>query len=1013
MAGRRLRFGSLAGRLVLLLGAPLVVAQVLMLQELDDRRVAVAQAQDLSDDIDLMTDAGALAVPSAFEEMTSLGLAEVDALGIDRQVLADTIGLDYGPLLDEARTGLDAALEHLVIGHGTTILADGRTIAERVADIRIELDARRGELDAHTATRDGIAMAMRHVVDLTDSIADAAQPMTISVTNGPLVSLADESSTLLDLVRAVSTETRTTAAALGASDGIVGSDEALMSAGAAQFAITDFGRHLRDPYWSTRWFELASDPAVAHYEELRPAVREALSARAAMPRDGSNPLLVSDPDFVRTLAEVIHASFARLHVYGDYAEAAFGGAVLRAGDLGHDARLQVQAFTALFATVTVVGLAFLMVMLLTTVRPISRLTRRAMQLGRGVVDPEPLPLVGPSDVRAVTATFNQVTEVLSSFEHQLRRMSSDETFDADEPVLVPGALGASLRAQVEHLSTMNRRLRASESLARSIVDTAADAIWTLDVHGRILSVNDAAETMVLMPASHQYGHQLSGLLGINAPVASLQGELEFQRSDGARLHVLVSHSVVPADPFPLHAVFVRDISERKRFEQQLAYQARHDALTKLPNRLAALEHLERAIQRSTHAPGRYVAVLFIDLDGFKSINDSRGHAAGDLVLQEVGHRLRQTLRNSEFVARLGGDEFLAVIEDIPRSAAEAMAERVIIELSQPFQSDDELFAVSASVGVAIADRPGIDGLELVREADVAVYHAKARGRARAVVFDESLQAEVEANAAIEIALRQGIADDELELHYQPVLDLGSGKIWGTEALVRWNRKGHGQLSPDRFIPVAERSTLIIDLEKWVLHAACRTLAHWQADPMLRHQKMAVNVSGRHLVEGDLVGTVTEVLRVTGADPHGLEIEITETHLLADFERANDVLTVLRQRGICVAVDDFGTGYSSMGYLRQLEIDTLKIDRMFIARVTDAGYDRTIVEVLVQLGRTLGLDIVAEGVETPEQLAFLQESGCGRAQGYLVARPMPIDALSRWFHDRAVEAAAAFAVGAHR
>ena len=1011
---RRFGLGSLACRLLLLFGAPLVVAQVLLVEEIGDRRSAVAQADDLSDDIGLMAAVSELSAPAAIEQMVSFGLDELDHLGLDRAVLGETIGIDYLPWLADARTRFDAALDRLVTGDGTRLVG-GRTVADRVTELRAELAARRTELDTITSSRDTLAVAMNHVVELIDLLAGEARPGVADGTNGQLVSMTDEASMLLHVLRTVATESRITASVLGASDGTLVTDDALLAAGASEFAVTEFARHVGDAEWAGAWYELANGSAVAKYDGMRPTMRSALGARDATRGQGIEPLIVADPDFVRTIADVLHTTFDRLNAYHDFAQSYFQLAVGRADAYADDATLQVQAFTALLLTVTVVGLGFLAITLLTTVRPISRLTRRAMQLGRGEVDPAPLPLVGPSDVRSVTETFNQMTGVLSSFDHQLRRLSSGDTFDAVDAAMVPGELGASLRAQVTHLSTMNRRLQASESLARAIVDTAADAIWTLDIHGRILSVNDAGAKMLLIPFDEQYGHQLGGLLGISAPVASLQGELEFQRSDGARLHVLVSHSVVPADPFPLHAVFVRDISERKRFEQQLAYQARHDALTGLPNRLAALEHLERAIHRhgfTGGTTGRDVAVLFIDLDGFKSINDSRGHAAGDLVLREVGHRLRSSLRNSEFVARLGGDEFLAVVEDIPRSAAEAMAERIIIELSQPFQSDDELFVVSASVGVAIADRFGIDGLELVREADVAVYHAKAQGRARAVVFDESLQAEVEANAAIEVALRQGIADGELELHYQPVLDLATSTVWGVEALVRWNRKGHGQIPPDRFIPVAERSTLIIDLEKWVLHAACRTLARWQADPALCHQRMAVNVSGRHLVEGDLLSTVTEVLHVTGADPHGLEIEITETHLLADFERANDVLTVLRRRGISVAVDDFGTGYSSMGYLRQLEIDTLKIDRMFIARVTDAGYDRTIVEVLVQLGRTLGLDIVAEGVETRDQLAFLQNSGCGRAQGYLVARPMPIDALTRWFRDRAVAADAVALPAAH-
>jgi EAL domain-containing protein (putative c-di-GMP-specific phosphodiesterase class I) len=310
--------------------------------------------------------------------------------------------------------------------------------------------------------------------------------------------------------------------------------------------------------------------------------------------------------------------------------------------------------------------------------------------------------------------------------------------------------------------------------------------------------------------------------------------------------------------------------------------------------------------------------------------------------------------------------------------------------------DCDLFTISASVGIASADGcEPIDALELVREADVAVYHAKERGRARVVVFDESLQEAVEATAEIELALHQAIVDDELVLHYQPVVDLTTDRPWGVEALVRWNRPGHGLLGPDRFVPVAERSSLIIELGRWVLHDACRTLAAWQADPRRAHLHIAVNVSGRHLVDGRPGARPRRGARGDRrrpARPRGRAHRDPPVGRLPAGERGAHRTARPRRD---VAVDDFGTGYSSMGYLRQLEIDTLKIDKMFIARAGSGGYDRTLVEVLVQLGLTLGLDIVAEGVETAEQLAFVHERRCTRAQGFHLAMPMPVDAIDGW------------------
>ncbi|HEY4333732.1 MAG TPA: EAL domain-containing protein, partial [Ilumatobacteraceae bacterium] len=450
----------------------------------------------------------------------------------------------------------------------------------------------------------------------------------------------------------------------------------------------------------------------------------------------------------------------------------------------------------------------------------------------------------------------------------------------------------------------------------------------------------------------------------------------------------------------LHAVFARDISERKRLEERLAYQARHDMLTGLPNRLAAIEHLTDTLRRSKTTQ-HSVGVLFIDLDGFKAINDGRGHATGDVLLREVASRLRRGLRDTEFVGRLGGDEFLVVAEGLDANSLVSLGERLIVSMAQPFQTGDDLFVVSASAGAALT-HVEVDGLELIRQADVAVYHAKSLGRGQLVVFDNALQVEVEASAEIEIALRRAIMDNELELHFQPVLDLRTGEPWGAEALVRWNRPGFGQLPPDRFIPVAERTSLIIDLDRWVITEALRTLASWRADPRRRHLNLSVNVSGRHVTEGDVVGCLRTALHETGADPNRLELEITETHLLADLDRANGVLRTLRQWGIDVAVDDFGTGYSSMSYLRELEIDTIKIDRVFVARTQQEGYDRTIVEVLLQLATALGLNVVAEGVETSEQLDFLHDQNCSRVQGYYVARPMPLAEIVEWLDIWALE-----------
>ena len=429
-------------------------------------------------------------------------------------------------------------------------------------------------------------------------------------------------------------------------------------------------------------------------------------------------------------------------------------------------------------------------------------------------------------------------------------------------------------------------------------------------------------------------------------------------------------------------------------EARLVELARHDHLTGLPNRFAVLEHLEAALAEPESAQ---LGVLFVDVDGFKSVNDTHGHAVGDRVLREVGHRMRRVLRDEDFIARLGGDEFIVVARHRGgRDALTKLGERLIQQIEQPYAAEDGWFAVSASVGVAEIEA-GDDAMRTIERADAAVYHAKQRGRRRVEVFDADLQDSIEHQSAIELALRHAIVDGELEIHLQPIGALQTGEIAGAEALVRWNRPDVGLVPPGEFIPVAERSGLIVELERWVLHEACGVLAHWRTlDPSCTF-RLAVNISGRHLIEGDLIANVTEALDVSGADPSMLEIELTESKLLDDIGRACAVLDDLRLLGIKVAIDDFGTGYSSMTYLRRLPVDTVKIDRSFIAAVTENGFDSTIVEAIVTIAQTLGLDIVAEGVETIGQLAYVAKRGVTTAQGYLLARPMPAaNATERMF-----------------
>lgn len=988
---------SLSGRMLLLMLLPLVLAQFLVFRDLGRSRAGAKDAAALASRIGLMSMVGAVYAPAAFEEMTSLGLAYVDRLGADRSIIKATTGIDYEPILSPTRVELEHALASLEVGYGRTVLQNGRTVTERLADVRTRLTGERTALDEHRGDGAQISAVMAAILSVADELAATADVRRIATADASVDLVQEQAFQLLSIAQAVTTWTRTTSAAIGPPNASLRPTDAPATVGVADFTVSRYGRlAIAEPAVAAQWKQLMASEAIIAYNRLRPKIAAAFALRAqsdlASAATGTTPL-VTDPAFVHDLADMLQASFERLRAIEHFGAMRFAGLTADATAIGRQADSVVGNWMLLLILVTTLSIALLALMLWTTVRRLRRLRPCAPDVGRVENLTHPLRVSGPSDVRAVTVTFNSMVATFRSFEAQLRGLASGEAPPSSGSVEVPGSLDELLRKSVQHLSEVTTRLRESEALATAIIDTATDAIWTVDESGTVLSANAAGERLLGFSAQGQIGRSLPDLFGGRAEVVQLSGELDFRRADGSAGHALISQSEGWVEGRLIHVVFAKDVSERKRFEARLAFQARHDMLTGLPNRLAAIEHLDRALER-TKRLRRSVGVLFIDLDGFKAINDSRGHAKGDELLREVGTRLRDGLRDSEFVGRLGGDEFLIVAEGLDLDQLEALGGRLMEALSEPIVTDDDVYVVSACVGASSTDVE-IDGLELIRQADAAVYQAKSRGRGRVVTFDEALQKAIEANAETEQALHAALGGNELELYFQPIVDLRTRRAWGAEALVRWNRPGHGQILPDRFIPVAERSSLIIDLGRWVITNGLQTLAEWQHDPERQHLNLAVNISGRHLTEGDLVEDLQLALLATGADPTKLEVELTETHLLADFERANSVLRCLREWGIKVSVDDFGTGYSSMSYLRQLQIDTIKIDRVFVDRIQNVGYDRTIVEVLLQLAAALDLDVVAEGVETAEQLAFLEARNCGRVQGFFLAQPMSRQQIDSW------------------
>jgi diguanylate cyclase len=445
---------------------------------------------------------------------------------------------------------------------------------------------------------------------------------------------------------------------------------------------------------------------------------------------------------------------------------------------------------------------------------------------------------------------------------------------------------------------------------------------------------------------------------------------------------------------PRLVLAVRDISERKEAAARIAHLAYHDSLTGLPNRAVFTDHLARGVVKAGEQ-AEPLAVLCIDLDGFKTVNDLYGHPAGDDLLIEVAQRLRSVTRGNELVARLGGDEF-AVVQEGGRQPghADLLSERIIGALRTPFEIGGQTVRISASIGVAVFPADAASATDLIKNADMALYRAKDEGRGLTRFYEAAMDEALRQRRQLETDLRAALANGEVKVHYQPLAALGSGAIVGFEALLRWDHPLHGAVSPEMFIRLAEESGFIIRLGEWVLHEACTEATRWT--PPL---KLSVNLSPLQFLQADLVGAVEQVLADTGLDPSRLELEITEGLLIKDAPGALAILERLKALGVQISMDDFGTGYSSLAYFRMFPFDKVKIDRSFVADMMTNPQARAIIRSVIGLGHGLGVPVVAEGVETSEQLDALRDEGCDQVQGYLIARPNPISHFESVVMDR--------------
>jgi len=543
----------------------------------------------------------------------------------------------------------------------------------------------------------------------------------------------------------------------------------------------------------------------------------------------------------------------------------------------------------------------------------------------------------------------------------------------------------------------------------AIVEFSEDAIISQDRSGVVTSWNPGAERLFGHPAGRMLGQRVDHLVGPGAPdeetdffqlaargEAVAPFEVQRRRADGTLIDlVLTLSSLRDGDGHVIGvSTIARDIGDRKRLERSLRHQALHDALTGLPNRALLDDRMSHALTVA-RARGGTVAVLFLDLDRFKVLNDAAGHAAGDVVLVEVAQRLRDAVRPQDTVARFGGDEFVVLCETGGLVTAQHVAERLHESLSHPFHTEGPARFLAASVGIAVADGDST-AADLLRDADAAMYRAKDRGRGRTAVFDADIRVRASARLEATTALRRALSEGELRVHYQPVVDLADQRLLGFEALVRWQHPEAGLLGPGAFVPDAEENGLVVPLGEWVLRTAMAQSRRWAvAGAAATPPHISVNLSARQLEGPGLAGMIAAALDANAFSAAALTLEITESVVMKDVLRSVEHLRALRDIGVDLSIDDFGTGYSSLVYLKRLPVTTLKIDQEFVDGLGQDPHDSAIVAAVIALARALGLRVIAEGVETPRQLAELRRLGCDAAQGFLFSRPVPAEEAERW------------------
>jgi diguanylate cyclase (GGDEF)-like protein/PAS domain S-box-containing protein len=554
-------------------------------------------------------------------------------------------------------------------------------------------------------------------------------------------------------------------------------------------------------------------------------------------------------------------------------------------------------------------------------------------------------------------------------------------------------------------------LKVSEKRYRALFERNLAGVYRSTTDGRLLDCNESfarifgyasREEVLRQDAWNFYvkpGDREAALAKLVERQSLTNYELCMRRKDGSQVWVLQNENLVEGPDGRLSVIegTTIDISERKRAEEQVKHLAFHDPLTNLPNRLLFSDRLTLAVAQA-HRHNQRLAVLFLDLDRFKVINDSLGHSVGDELLRQVAERIQEYVREGDTVARLGGDEFTLLVPGISAEEDAAKIARKICEaIHDPFWIDGRELFVTTSVGVAVYPSDGHDGESLVRNADSAMYRAKDQGRDNYQLYTPAMNAKAVERLSLESRLRQAVANDELELHFQPFIDLRTAEVLGAEALIRWRHPELGLIPPMDFIPIAELSGLIVPIGEWVLRTACAEARKW-------HKKgfpglaVSVNLSSRQFQQTDLLSQVTHALEESGLEADKLDLEITESNAMQNAEHSINTLRGLKKQGVRISMDDFGTGYSSLNYLKRFPIDRIKLDQSFVRDLPSDKDDAAIAMAVIAMGRSLELIVIAEGVETEEQLAFLKGHDCDQLQGFLLSRPLTPEAFDRFLDD---------------